>query len=286
MKAMRAGAVVGALAVVFSALVGAHAAGAAVAGAAGMARIAAGEYRPLYRQPVPGTNRDTILRRVVPVRVAAFELDRHAVTNGEFLAFVREHPEWRRSRISRLWADEGYLKRWAGDLDPGPRAPLDAPVVEVSWFAARAWCEAQGKRLPTVAEWERAGNADETRRDASRDPKFLDRIRKFYSHPTPDVHPRVESTFRNAWGVWDLHGLVWEWTLDFNSALVSGESRGDSSLERGLYCGAGASNAGDFGDYAAFMRFAFRASLQARYTTANLGFRAARDVAATGGKKP
>lgn len=280
MKTMRARTVAGVLAVVFSALLGVTAAGAVTAVAAGMARIAAGEYRPLYRQPVPGANRDTILRRVVPVHVAAFDLDVRAVTNGEYLAFVREHPEWRRSRVSRLWADESYLKRWAGDLEPGPRAPLDAPVVEVSWFAARAYCEAQGKRLPTVAEWERAASADETRRDASRDPKFLDRVRKFYSHPTPDVHPAVGGTFRNAWGVWDLHGVVWEWTLDFNSALVSGESRGDASLERGLYCGAGASNAGDFGDYAAFMRYAFRASLQARYTTANLGFRAARDVTA------
>lgn len=280
MKTMCARTVMGVLAVVFSALLGGTAAGAAASVAAGMARVAAGEYRPLYRQPVPGANRDTILRRVVPVHVAAFDLDVRAVTNGEYLAFVREHPEWRRSRVSRLWADEGYLKRWAGDLEPGPRAPLDAPVVEVSWFAARAYCEAQGKRLPTVAEWERAASADETRLDASRDPKFLDRVRKFYSHPTPDVQPAVGGTFRNAWGVWDLHGVVWEWTLDFNSALVSGESRGDASLERGLYCGAGASNAGDFGDYAAFMRYAFRASLQARYTTANQGFRAARDVTA------
>ena len=59
--------------------------------------------------------------------------------------------------------------------------------------------------------------------------------------------------------------------------LVSGESRADASLERGLFCGAGASGASDFADYAAFMRFGYRASLQARYTTAQLGFRSAYD---------
>lgn len=75
-----------------------------------------------------------------------------------------------------------------------------------------------------------------------------------------------------------MHGLVWEWTLDFNSALVSGESRADAALERSLYCGAGASGAADFADYAAFMRFAHRASLEARYTSAGLGFRCARAV--------
>ena len=41
---------------------------------------------------------------------------------------------------------------------------------------------------------------------------------------------------------------------------------------------AGVSNSSDPSDYAAYMRYAFRFSLQARYTVANLGFRAARDV--------
>jgi len=51
------------------------------------------------------------------------------------------------------------------------------------------------------------------------------------------------------------------------------ESRGDASLERSLYCGNGAVGAADFEDYAAFMRYAFRSSLEARYNVANLGFR-------------
>jgi formylglycine-generating enzyme required for sulfatase activity len=75
------------------------------------------------------------------------------------------------------------------------------------------------------------------------------------------------------YGISDLHGLVWEWTLDFNSSLVTGESRGDGSLERSLYCGSGAAGAADFEDYAALMRYAFRSSLEARYAVGNLGFR-------------
>jgi formylglycine-generating enzyme len=66
-------------------------------------------------------------------------------------------------------------------------------------------------------------------------------------------------------------------TLDFNSALVTGESRADAALERTLYCGSGAIGAADFEDYAAFMRYAFRSSLEAHYSVANLGFRGVRN---------
>ena len=248
----------------------------------GMVPIEGGRYQPLYRQPVRGARPDSITRRAVTVWVEPFAIDRRPVTNGEFLEFVRKYPQWRRSRVSPLFADDSYLRHWRGDLELGPHAPPSSPIVHVSWFAARAYCSARAKRLPTVAEWELVGAADEKHRNASTDPVFLDRLRNWYARPTPAVLPAVGHGFRNLWGVEDMHGLVWEWTLDFNSALVSGESRGDASLERSLFCGAGASNAADFSDYAAFMRFAYRASLEARYATSGLGFRGARDL--PGGK--
>jgi formylglycine-generating enzyme required for sulfatase activity len=83
------------------------------------------------------------------------------------------------------------------------------------------------------------------------------------------------------YGARDLHGLVWEWTLDFNSALVTGESRGDSALERTLYCGSGAMGSADFENYPAFMRYAMRSSLEARYNVASLGFRGVRNQGGT-----
>lgn len=259
-------------------------AGPAAAVSSDRVRIEGGLYRPLYRQPVRGANRDTVLRRTVAVTVGPFELDRRPVTNAQYLEFVRAHPEWRRSRISRLFADASYLSHWRGDLEPGPQAPPQSPVVHVSWFAARAYATAHGGRLPTVAEWELVAAADETRKDATRDSAYLARLRDWYSRPATSVLPAVGTGVHNVWGVEDLHALVWEWTLDFNSALVSGESRGDASLDRTLYCGAGASNAADFADYAAFMRFAYRASLESNYTTGQLGFRTARSLPVAGGK--
>ena len=239
-----------------------------------MVKVPAGSYAPLYAPPPAKAAPPRDRRRV---SVAAFEMDVRPVTNAEYLEFVRAHPEWRRSQVKPLFADAAYLRDWRGDLEPGDRAPANSPVVDVSWFAARAYLRSQKKRLPTVDEWEYVAAASETKRDASHDSAFLERLRIWYGRPTPERLPSVGTTRRNAYGVQDLHGLVWEWTLDFNSALVTGESRADASLERSLYCGSGAVGAADFEDYAAFMRYAFRGSLEARYAVANLGFRGVRD---------
>jgi formylglycine-generating enzyme required for sulfatase activity len=232
---------------------------------AGMMLIPGGAYKPLLTQNAP-------VRSVPP-----FLLDIDCVTNGQFLEFVRAHPQWRRSQVKAIFADSGYLKHWASDLEPGTSAPLDAPVVNVSWFAARAYLKAQGKRLPTTDEWEFAARASATEPDASKDANFTAQILSWYSHPSPPVLPAVGGAEANVYGVRGLHGLVWEWVLDFNNAISTGESRDRNELDRLAFCGAGALGSADPGNYAAYMRFAFRSSLQGSYCIANLGFRGAKD---------
>lgn len=229
---------------------------------AGTVTVGPGTYRPLY--PVEGVD------PAVPVE--AFELDVTPVTVADFAAFVARHPEWRRDRVSRLFADEGYLGDWQTADEPGGDLLPDAPVTLVSWFAARAYCRERGARLPTEAEWElaAAGRADGAMTEAE-----LGQVLEWYGRPTPDRLPPVGEGPANGWGVRDLHGLVWEWVEDFNASLVSVDNREQSGPDRAVFCGAGALGAADRDDYAAFMRVAFRSSLRAIYTTRNLGFRCA-----------
>lgn len=229
--------------------------------------IPAGTYIPLQRS----------VKDLPSVPVASYRLDATPVTNAQFLAFVRAHPKWQRSRVSPLFADGSYLETWAGDLELGPRAPADAPVVRVSWFAARAYAAWAGKRLPTTAEWELAASAGYTRADGRNDEQLNRDLYAWLARPVPAVLAPVGRTRANFFGVHDLHGLVWEWVSDFNTALVTGESRADSGLERDLFCGAGSVGAKDTSDYAAFMRAALRSSLRANNTTSSLGFRCAHD---------
>lgn len=232
----------------------------------GMVLIPDGVYKPLMRGE----------RDPKEVRVAAFYLDVHPVTNGEFLNFVRANPKWCRSQVKRLFADESYLKHWSGDLD-FTSSLQDVPVTFVSWFAAKAYSQWKGRRLPTFAEWEYAAAASPFRSDGEYDPTFQKEILRWYATPAPAALSRVGAGRTNFFGVLDLHGLVWEWVSDFNTALVTGDARGDTGLDRQLFCGAGALGAGDRGNYPAFMRYAFRSSLKAGYAVHNLGFRCAKD---------
>ncbi len=239
-----------------------------VAAPAGMALIPAGVYRPLFRAPADPKE----------VPVDAFYLDKLPVRTGEFLEFIRANPRWRRSQVKPIFADAGYLRTWAGDLDPGPKAPLDTPVTCVSWFAAKAFAQWKGTRLPTLAEWEYTAAASPTRADGEKDACFQQDILRWYTTLGATPGP-VGAGRPNLWGVHDLHGLIWEWVLDFNTAMLTGDSRADAAgLERGFFCGAGGQGARDVNDYPAFMRLGFRSSLNANYCVQNLGFRCARDL--------
>ncbi|MEO7098889.1 MAG: formylglycine-generating enzyme family protein [Luteolibacter sp.] len=240
--------------------------GAVAVGASPLVPVPAGIYRPLFR----GENDP----KEIPV--AAFLIASAPVSNGEFLDFVTTNPQWQRSRIKRLFADQNYLKHWASDTDPG-KCHMDQPVTWVSWFAAKAYAAWKGGRLPTTAEWEWVGGIGFAQQDGATEPDFIRAINRWYSTPAPAVLPAAGAGRANLLGVSDLHGLVWEWTSDFNSAIVTGDARGDTGLERQLFCGAGSVGASDTSNYPAFMRFGFRSSLKAEYTVHNLGFRYAKN---------
>jgi formylglycine-generating enzyme required for sulfatase activity len=237
-----------------------------------MVYIAPGVYTPLLQR---GSNGG-------PVAVAGFFLDAYPVTNAQYQVFVTANPPWQRWRVPRLFADQAYLRHWQGDGHQATPAPeiWQRPVTNVSWFAAKAYCKWRQKRLPSVAEWEYVALASAEAPDGRADSAYLSRILAWYAVPNPALPPTVGSTEKNYWGVYDMHGMVWEWVLDFNTALVTGESRGDSDFERTLFCGAGATGMAEAQkvNYPAFLRAAYRSSLQGHYTVDNLGFRCAKDA--------
>lgn len=233
-----------------------------------MAYIPGGTFIPLY-------NADS-----TKVEVDPFFLDKYPVTNAAFYKFLQDNPKWRKSKILPLFADQGYLRHWPEQLnkinDLGNK--INKPVVNISWFAARSYCKSQGKRLPTADEWEFVALASETKPVGAEDPEFYQKALDWYSKPSSQELNDIGSTFKNYYGVYDMYGLVWEWVQDYNSALLSSDSRQSSSFDTNLFCGGGAAGSTDPSNYVAFMRYAMRASLEANFTVGNLGFRCAKEL--------
>jgi sulfatase modifying factor 1 len=220
------------------------------------ATVKGGEFLPLYGS-------------AEKVKVASFKMDRMPVTNADYLVFVQAQKQWQKSSVKRLVADKSYLRNWEGDLK-FPKELAATPVTHVSWFAAKAYCAYVGKKLPSTNQWEYAAMAGYDKADARKDSLYNARI--ISSYETPKTHLKeVGKRKANYWGIYDMNELVWEWTSDFSSIMISGENRDNNDAK--LFCGAGSLNASDLMNYAAFMRYAFRNSIKANYTITNLGFR-------------
>ena len=92
------------------------------------------------------------------VTLSSFKIDKHEVSNREYDACVQSgkcQPAHYTDGKCYIWSSEGLKKTKI----PTYFQQANRPVVCVSWQQARAYCRAQGKRLPTEAEWEYAATA-------------------------------------------------------------------------------------------------------------------------------
>ena len=169
----------------------------------------------------------------------------------------------------------------------------DLPVEMVSWENAMVFCKMLTKRekaagrlpvgyeytLPTEAQWEYACRAETV--SALNSGKNLsdlnqcsemDEVGWYWYNSDKTAHP-VGQKQPNAWGLYDMHGNVFEWCLDWfssypNEAVTDpdGSSTGSSRIMRG----------GSYGSsYARYCRSAYRSYSLPTYTSSYCGFRVA-----------
>ena len=136
------------------------------------------------------------------VHLDAFYMDTYETTNAQYKEFIDANPQWQKNRIPKKYHDGDYLKHWNGNDYPPEKC--HHPVVYVSWYAAMAYAEWRGKRLPTEVEWERAA------RGAWR---TMNADRANYGENVGDTTP-VGTYPPDKNGLYDMAGNVWEWCLD------------------------------------------------------------------------
>ena len=201
--------------------------------AAGMLAVAA---VPAQAATAYGEAFDTLYR---------IDLDKHEVTNHEFVAWLDERPgAWCRNASDPLVLETRpepsvFLVRTGkecslifeeGRVRPGPET-ANQPVTCVTWMAARDYCRARGKRLPLELEWELAAKGSEGRAfpwGASlpkQDGVAFDRGHSTGEHPVDVGSSKQERTPQ---GIHDLGGNVSEWVADERGAGELATIRGGS----------------------------------------------------------
>jgi formylglycine-generating enzyme required for sulfatase activity len=199
------------------------------------------------------------------ITVSSFYMGRYEVTQAEYEAVMGSNPS-----------------NWKGD---------NLPVEQVTWYDAVNYCnalslskgltpaytvsgtnitwnqQANGYRLPTEAEWEYACRAGTTTPYSSG--SSVDDVGWYDGNSGRTTHP-VGTKQANGWGLYDLHGNVWEWCWDWYGDYDSGAQTNPMGAYSGEYrVGRG----GGWCYSGQYLRSALRFNFTPSNRRSDLGFR-------------
>jgi len=178
-------------------------------------------------------------------------------------------------------------------LQPSRSGGAKHPIVEISWDEAVEFCDRLSQntghvyRLPSEAEWEfacRAGTTTPFHFGETITPNLANYDGTFTYHSEPKGENRQKAIdvgsfpFANAFGLFDMHGNVWEWCMDhwhenYNQAPTTGEVWLDNgkNLSRVVRGGSWTSEA-------AKCRSTYRQISDTSHKSNNTGFRIVRNL--------
>lgn len=206
------------------------------------------------------------------VSINTFQLGKYEVTVGEFKAYIVETKKY------EFLTDEFMEANDSGD---------QAPVTLLSWSDVQdyvAWLNHHKPktdhgvyRLPSEAEWEYAARAGtNTAYSFSDFPVLLGTYAWYMDNSEKKVHPVGEKP-ANAFGLFDMHGNVWEWTEDCaHTGYQNAPADGSAWLAK--KCKAHIVRGGSWGDGTGSARSAYRFSRKSEFRMNTYGFRLVREL--------
>jgi formylglycine-generating enzyme required for sulfatase activity len=231
------------------------------------------------------------------VTLSALKMSKYEITVEQFKAFVDAtgyitDADKGTGGVSGsiIWTGEKWEVKagvnWKCDVKGNlrPETEYNHPVIHVSWNDAKAFADWMGCRLPTEAEWEYACRAGASTGSASATPfntgNNLTTSQANYDGNYPynnnekgiyrEKTMPVGSFAPNAWGLYDMHGNVWEWCSDWYGDYSAGAQmnpKGPSSGSFRVFRGGG------WFDDAPYCRSAFRGNYDPVDRNFDIGFR-------------
>jgi formylglycine-generating enzyme required for sulfatase activity len=165
------------------------------------------------------------------VSLSPFKIGKYEVSVAQYDSCVRS------GNCTPAHYDDGKCLVWSGNrfikvtVPESYRTP-DNPVVCVTWYQAVTYCKSKGMKLPSEAQWEYAARAGTSNRYSWGD-----------SSPSSDkcaFSGKLENRGAynpNNWGLYDMTGNVWEWTMDFydKQYYSMSQSHDPSGPDAGFY---------------------------------------------------
>lgn len=165
---------------------------------------------------------------------------------------------------------------------------FDLPVERVSWDDCQQFIEKMNERehggcyrLPTEAEWEYACRASSTKRYCFGDRGSELGHYAWYDDNSGDKTHPIGKKKPNAWGLYDMHGNVWEWCHDWYGANYYEKCNEKGVVEDPMGPESGGrrvARGGSYGSYVEYCSAGRRAGSIPRIGCTNLGVRLARSL--------